>query len=85
MELGLHELQERINQRRNVYRNLPPARLIETALAKGEGILTANGALRVTTGKYTGRSPKDRFIVDEEPVSSEIWWGSVNQPFSPGF
>ena len=83
MELGLCELQERINQRRNVHRNLPPARLIEIALAKGEGILTNNGALRVTTGKYTGRSPNDRFIVDEEQVSPDIWWGSVNRPFSP--
>ncbi len=83
MELDLYELEERINQQRNVYRNLPPARLVEIALAKGEGILTNNGALRVTTGKYTGRSPKDRFIVDEEPVTSEIWWGSMNQSFSP--
>jgi len=83
VELGLCELQERINQRRNVHRNLPPARLIEIALAKGEGILTNNGALRVTTGKYTGRSPNDRFIVDEEQVSPDIWWGSVNRPFSP--
>lgn len=59
-----------------------PARLIEKAVSRGEGILTSTGALAVTTGKYTGRSPKDRFIVDTSDVHDKIAWGSVNLPFS---
>ena len=59
-----------------------PARLIEKAVSRGEGILTSTGALAVTTGKYTGRSPKDRFIVDTPDVHDKIAWGNVNVPFS---
>jgi phosphoenolpyruvate carboxykinase (ATP) len=66
-----------------VYRNLPVARLVEMAVARGEGILTESGALRVTTGKYTGRSPNDKFTVDVPSVHSEIEWGKVNAPISP--
>ena len=65
-----------------VYRNMETARLVEEALANGEGTLANNGALVVTTGKYTGRSPKDKFIVDTEGVHDEIAWGSVNVPIS---
>ena len=46
-----------------VYRNLTPAQLTEAALRRGEGKLSNTGALVVTTGKYTGRSPKDKFIL----------------------
>ncbi|ADK67937.1 phosphoenolpyruvate carboxykinase (ATP) [Olsenella uli DSM 7084] len=59
-----------------------PAVLIEKALANHEGILTSTGALAVETGKYTGRSPHDRFIVDTPDVHDDIAWGSVNMPFS---
>ncbi len=65
-----------------VHRNLPPSVLVETAVARGEGILAANGALSVRTGKYTGRSPNDKFIVDEPSIHDEIAWGSVNVPFT---
>lgn len=64
------------------YRNLSPARLVEMALARGEGVLAANGALSVKTGKYTGRSPLDRFIVDTPSAHDKIDWGKVNQPMS---
>ena len=63
-----------------VYRNLCPADLTERAIISGEGKLTDTGALSVLTGKYTGRSPKDKFIVDSEGVHDKIAWGSVNMP-----
>ena len=65
-----------------VYRNLTPAQLTEAALRRGEGTLSNTGALVVTTGKYTGRSPQDKFIVDTPAVHDEIAWGKVNRPIS---
>ena len=65
-----------------VHRNLSPARLVELALARGEGQLSSTGALVVTTGKYTGRSPDDKFIVDTDGVHDDIDWGKVNRPVS---
>ncbi len=63
-----------------IYRNLSPAELIEHALRRGEGKLSNTGALVVKTGKYTGRSAKDKFIVDTPAVHDEIAWGKVNRP-----
>ena len=65
-----------------VYRNLCPAKLIEAALRREEGTLSNTGALVVSTGKYTGRSPKDKFIVDTPGIHNEIAWGKVNKPIS---
>jgi phosphoenolpyruvate carboxykinase (ATP) len=65
-----------------VHWNLPPANLILQTLLRGEGILTPQGALSVSTGIFTGRSPKDRFIVQDEQTRSEVDWGSINQPMS---
>lgn len=65
-----------------VYRNMTPAELTEEALRRGEGILSKTGALVVTTGKYTGRSPDDKFIVDVPKVHDKIAWGKVNRPIS---
>lgn len=65
-----------------VHYNLSPARLVEEALRRGEGVLTDTGALSVTTGKYTGRSPKDKFIVDTKDVHDKIAWGDVNVAIS---
>ena len=55
-----------------VHRNLPVPQLVERALARGEGRLSDTGALSVLTGRYTGRSPKDKFIVDSPAVHDEI-------------
>ena len=63
-----------------VYRNLEPAILTELALARGEGSLSRTGALVVKTGKYTGRSANDKFIVDTPSVHENIHWGDVNRP-----
>lgn len=65
-----------------VYRNLTPAQLVEHALNRGEGTLSNTGALVVKTGKYTGRSANDKFIVDSEGVHDEIAWGKVNKPMT---
>jgi phosphoenolpyruvate carboxykinase (ATP) len=67
---------------RQVYRNLSIPQLVEHALARGEGLLASNGALCIETGKYTGRSPKDRFIVDEPESQSEVDWNRDNRPIS---
>lgn len=66
----------------NAYHNLPVARLVEKVLARKEGFLTNTGAVSVTTGKYTGRSPEDKFIVEEDSVKHLIDWGPVNKPIS---
>ncbi len=65
-----------------VHYNLSVTELVEYALRREEGVLTPTGALRTTTGKYTGRSPKDRFIVDEQENHDMIAWGNVNRPIS---
>ena len=56
--------------------------LLKHAVAREEGNLTASGALAVTTGTFTGRSPKDKYIVDEPSSRDAIWWGEVNQPIT---
>ena len=70
-----------VNGVSKIYQNLTTAELVEMALQRKEGLLVGNGALRVSTGKYTGRSPKDKFIVDVAMTHDEIAWGN-NKPFS---
>src|SRR4051812_15496650 len=67
----------------DVYWNLSIPRLVEEALKRGEGELAANGALAAQTGKYTGRSPEDKFVVKHASYEKHIWWGKVNQPMEP--
>ena len=66
----------------HVYRNPTTSLLYSHALARGEGQLAEGGALAVDTGRFTGRSPKDKFLVEEEGSRDRIWWGEVNQPIS---
>jgi phosphoenolpyruvate carboxykinase (ATP) len=66
------------------YWNLEPAELVEETLALGQGNLTSTGALAVDTGEFTGRSPKDKFIVADEVTKDTVWWGGqFNVPFDP--
>ncbi len=65
-----------------VYHNLTPAQLVEKALERKEGTLSNTGALVVETGKYTGRSPDDRFVVDVPSIHDDIDWGKINVPIS---
>jgi phosphoenolpyruvate carboxykinase (ATP) len=62
-----------------VYRNPTTALLYTHALARGDGRLAEGGPLVVDTGRFTGRSPKDKFLVDEPSSTDRIWWGEVNQ------
>ncbi len=61
--------------------NLTPAELTEETIKRGQGTLTDTGALFIQTGKFTGRAPKDRFIVRDVLTKKRVDWGAVNQPF----
>ncbi|MBK7850273.1 MAG: phosphoenolpyruvate carboxykinase (ATP) [Bacteroidetes bacterium] len=67
----------------DAYWNLSPAELVEETIIRGEGMLTDTGALAVDTGKFTGRSPKDKFIVCDEKTEKAVWWGDINIKFDP--
>jgi len=64
------------------HRNLSTAELYEHAVRNGEGTISAHGSLVVRTGKHTGRSPKDKFVVREPTSEKKVWWGEINQPLS---
>ncbi len=68
---------------RRIWRNLPPARLVAEALRRDEARLSADGALVATTGRFTGRSPKDKYFVAYPELQQEIDWGTTNQPLEP--
>jgi phosphoenolpyruvate carboxykinase (ATP) len=64
------------------YRNLSTAELYEHAVRNGEGTISAHGSLVVRTGKHTGRSPKDKFVVREPSSEKKVWWGEINHPLA---
>jgi len=63
--------------------NLSPEELQSITVEKGMGKETSNGTLAVNTGKFTGRSPQDRFLVKDDYTKDKVWWGKVNKPFDP--
>ena len=67
---------------KTLYKNLSPAMLVEHTIKRDEAQLTNTGALSVLTGKYTGRSPKDKYIVDAGNAHNNVFWGQVNVPIS---
>ena len=68
-----------INVKGDILRNLTSERLIEEGLLNGETKVAMNGAVMVDTGIYTGRSPKDKYFVEENSSKDNLWWGEVNQ------
>lgn len=80
-ERAIADLME--NTSDNVRCNLPPAKLVEIALERGEGTLASNGALVTLTGERTGRSPADRYVVEEKWSKKHVCWGGVNKAVSP--
>ena len=70
-----------INDAGTVYWNLPPARLAEMAVLRGEAKLASEGPLVCETTPHTGRSPNDKFLVKDPSVDADVWWGEVNRPF----
>ena len=67
-----------------IHYQLSPAELQAKAIALGMGRETANGTLAINTGKYTGRSPQDRFLVLDDYTKDRVWWGDTNKGISPG-
>ena len=67
---------------RSLQANLSTAALYEVAIRDSEGLIAADGPLVVRTGKHTGRSPLDKFVVRAASSQAKIWWGEVNQPIS---
>lgn len=65
--------------------NLDPAALVEQAILRGEGHLTDTGALMADTGKFTGRSPEDKYWVKDAHTADTIWWGDVNHAIAPEY
>ena len=72
-----------IDNSSEAYINLTPDELIDHALKNNEGRLTSDGALAADTGEFTGRSPKDKFVVEDDITRDTVWWGSINQPIAP--
>jgi phosphoenolpyruvate carboxykinase (ATP) len=66
-----------------IHWNYSPAELYEESLRKREGIFTDRGSLLVDTSFFTGRAPKDKYVVKDKTTEDVIWWGNINQPISP--
>ncbi|HYG50638.1 MAG TPA: phosphoenolpyruvate carboxykinase (ATP), partial [Flavobacteriales bacterium] len=67
----------------SVFWNLSPAELVEETILTGQGNLADTGALAIDTGEFTGRSPKDKFIVCDAKTENTVWWGDINIKFDP--
>ena len=72
-----------LSSAQNIQRNLSYPEIRKAEIAQHEGRIAANGAFVCDTGKYTGRSPNDKFIVSQSPSKNKIWWGDINRPCTP--
>jgi phosphoenolpyruvate carboxykinase (ATP) len=75
--------QQGLSQLGTVYWNLPSASLYEEVAFRREGRMAVDGALVCSTGKHTGRSASDKFVVREPSSEEHVWWGQYNRPFAP--
>jgi len=64
-----------------VHRNISVQDLLDLATQKNEGIITSTGSLSVKTGKYTGRSPDDRYIIGNDEIRQNVDWSKINRSF----
>ncbi|MGM8216532.1 phosphoenolpyruvate carboxykinase (ATP) [Bacillaceae bacterium W0354] len=80
--MNIDSVVSQLASKENNYENLSVANLVEKILSRGEGKLSSTGAVSSTTGKYTGRSPKDKYIVEDEESIKTVDWGEVNQSIS---
>ena len=69
-------------QVKKIHRNLSPAQLYQHGLAHDGSSITSSGAMVAISGEKTGRSPKDKRIVDNPESHDNIWWGNINMPIS---
>ncbi len=67
-----------------IHYQLPPEELHRITIEKDQGVEANSGALAVNTGEFTGRSPKDRFLVKDDETKNRVWWGEINIPFDLG-
>lgn len=74
---------DKVETAATVAENLGTSQLVEDAVRNGEGVLAKDGPLVVSTGKHTGRSAKDKFIVQDDETRDTIWWGKTNVPMTP--
>ena len=77
----LTQMQELGVSSSKIRRNLPVEKLVEISISNNEGVLTSTNSLSVKTGKYTGRSPNDRFIIYDDETHDKIDWGKINHQF----
>jgi len=75
--------QQGITTQAEIFWNLATAPLVEQAVSRGEGLLAKEGPLVVKTGRHTGRSAQDRFVVRDETTENTVWWGKSNKPMDP--
>ena len=75
-------LSNKIRQEISAFYQLSADELVNHTICSKQGTVNDKGALIVKTGKFTGRSPKDRFLVKDDITSSKVWWGEINKPFS---
>lgn len=80
MSASIPDLSEYGIEADHVLRNATPAQLYEEAIRHDDGQIVNNGALATSSGRKTGRSPKDKRIVENSPSKEDIWWGDVNIP-----
>ncbi len=80
---GVHSLEREGIHAARLFWNLSPAALYEEAVRRGEGVVAADGPLVCRTGRHTGRSPNDKFIVKEAESEKLVAWGGPNRPMSP--